>query len=98
MLSSSSSRARAGGAPRARARPEFQLEDAKRGVPGRRVRVWARCARWKGRHWGRRGEGVTGSHRNALFGAFGVDATFRSEKTDSRFGPANLGETAHSFG
>jgi len=54
--SSSSSRARAGGAPRARARPKFQLEDAKRGVPGRRVRVWARCARWKapplGAPWG----------------------------------------------
>ena len=53
-------RARAGAAPRAEFQPEFQLEDAKRGVPGRRVRVWANCVRWKCRQWGRHGKGRKG--------------------------------------
>ena len=58
-------RARAGAAPRAEFQPEFQLEDAKRGVPGRRVRVWAIVCAGSAGIGGAMGKGGRGPHQNA---------------------------------
>ena len=51
------------------------------------MRVWARCARWKGRPWARHGEGVT-----VRIAAFTLVDAFAPKKR-IYFGPANLGET-----